>query len=92
MIKYFISNDAKKLYVQVDDDKHQQFWHNDIKLKGTIVPIMVSYVGAFTLILRTLYLIGLHKQEWNYLRCNHLSGIARVQGSLTIFGKNGPNT
>ena len=62
MIKYFISNDAKKLYVQVDDDKHQQFWHNDIKLKGTIVPIMVSYVGEFTLILRTLYLIGLHNK------------------------------
>ena len=49
----------KKLYDQGDDDKHQQFWYNDIKLKGTIVPIMVSYVEAFTLIQRFLYLIGI---------------------------------
>ena len=51
MMEYFISNDAKKNIVQVDDDKHQQFWRNDIKLKGSIVPIMVSYVEAYSLIL-----------------------------------------
>ena len=51
-MEYFISNDAKKKnIVQVDDDKHQQFWRNDIKLKGSIVPIMVSYVEAYSLIL-----------------------------------------
>ena len=50
-MEYFISNDAKKNIVQVDDDKHQQFWRNDIKLKGSIVPIMVSYVEAYSLIL-----------------------------------------
>ena len=54
MMEYFISNDAKKNIVQVDDDKHQQFWRNDIKLKGSIVPIMVSYVEAYSLILMLL--------------------------------------
>ena len=54
MMKYIISNDAKKNIVQVDDDKHQQFWRNDIKLKGSIVPIMVSYVEAYSLILMLL--------------------------------------
>ena len=54
MMEYFISNDAKKNIVQVDDDKHQQFWRNDIKLKGSIVPIMVSYVEAYSFILMLL--------------------------------------
>ena len=37
-MEYFISNDAKKKnIVQVDDDKHQQFWRND---QSYIYPVL----------------------------------------------------